>query len=150
MDKNISEEIIEIGGVEYTLFLNRTGIVNWEKMVKLNEKSKEYQNLANELTQDVEITDETDPFALYSDEEVEKLETQLESMKDLYLKFYWVALYTHHKLPISQVRTLFDEAIEEYGLDQLAELANQMLENANKDLINKKRKNLKALKSTHN
>ena len=46
MDKNISEEKIEIGGVEYTLFLNRTGIVNWEKMTKLNKKAQKYNEMA--------------------------------------------------------------------------------------------------------
>lgn len=149
MNKNISEEIIEIGGKEYTLFLNRTGIVNWEKMTKLSEKAENYKELASNLqkVEEVEITDETNPFEMYGDYNEDALNEQIDEMKELYVKFYWIALYTHHKLSLTQVRELFDIAEEEYGLEQLGQLANQMVENANKDLVNKERKNLKALKS---
>ena len=71
-------------------------------------------------------------------------------MSDIYAKFYWVALYQNHKLSVSEAKKLFDKAVEEYGIDQLIQLANQMLENANKDLVGKSIKNLKALKSTKN
>ena len=151
MNKNVSEEIIEIGGKEYTLFLNRTGIVNWEKMTKLNDKAEKYQKVAEQLTSDeeIEITDNSNPLELYTGINEEELDNQFNEMIEMYVKFYWVALYTHHKLPLNQVRELFNEAIAEYGIDQLAELANQMIENANKDMMNsKERKNLKALKST--
>ena len=40
MDKNFSEEIIEIDGKEYKLFINRIGIVNWEKMTKAKRMGK--------------------------------------------------------------------------------------------------------------
>ena len=43
MNKKFSEEIIEIDGKEYTLFMNRQGVVNWEKITKLKEKSQKYQ-----------------------------------------------------------------------------------------------------------
>lgn len=149
MNKNISEEVIEIGGKEYTLFLNRKGIVNWEKFTKLDKKAKEYSDLAKELekSDEVEITEETNPFEMYENVDEGELEAKLAEMTDLYAKFYWVALYTHHKLSLSQARELFEQAKEEYGINQLAELANQMLETANKDIINKEPKNLKALKS---
>lgn len=149
MNNNISEEKIEIGGKEYTLFLNRKGIINWEKFTKLDEKAERYDELAQELKKldDVEITEDTNPFELYDDVDESELETELAEMIDLYAKFYWVALYTHHKLSLSQARELFEQAKEEYGMNQLAELANQMLETANKDVINREIKNLKALKS---
>lgn len=151
MNKNISEEIIEIGGKEYTLFLNRIGIINWERMVNLNDKADEFKQTAKELQeeqQEVEITDETNPFEMYSDVNEDELNKQLNEMIDIYVKFYWVALYTHHKLTIGQVKELFNVAMEEYGIEQLSELANQMIETANSDLMKKERKNLKALKST--
>lgn len=151
MNKNISEEIIEIGGKEYTLFLNRTGIVNWEKMVKLSDKAEKFQKTAKELQEvsnEVEITDETNPFEMYGDINENELDEQLNEMIEIYIKFYWVALYTHHKLTIGQVKELFNVAMEEYGIEQLSELANQMIETANSDLMKKERKNLKALKST--
>lgn len=151
MNKNISEEIIEIGGKEYTLFLNRIGIINWERMVNLNEKSNEFNKLANEIVEvneDIEINEDTNPFEMYEDINENVLNEQLAQMIDIYAKFYWVALYTHHKLSLSQARELFDIAMEEYGIEQLSELANQMIEVANKDMMKKERKNLKALKST--
>lgn len=147
MNKNISEEIIEIGGVEYTLFLNRAGIISWEKMTRLQEKAKDFQKIAEGYGADeeIELTDDANPFELYADEDIDK---QIDEMQDLYAKFYWVALYTHHKLTITQARELFEKAKEEYGFEQLSELANQMIETANSDILNKERKNLKALKST--
>ena len=41
MNRNFSEEIIEIEGKEYKLFLNRAGIAIWEKTTKFSE----FQNL---------------------------------------------------------------------------------------------------------
>jgi len=143
MNKNISEEKIEIGGKEYTLFINRTAIVNWEKMTKLTEKVNTISN--NVKSEDIEITNDTNPFEMYGTSE-EDIDKEYNELVDIYAKFYWVALYTHHKLNIEEARKLFDIAVEEYGIDQLGELANQMVENANTDRMN--RKNLKALKST--
>ena len=149
MNINVSEEIIEIGGKEYKLFLNRIGIVNWEKMTKLQEKSKEIQELTKKLEQEseIELTDDTNPFELYDTSE-EEMNSKIDEMTDIYAKLYWVMLYTHHKLSMSEAKKLFDEAVEEYGIEQISQLANQMIEQANKDNMGKPRKNLKALKST--
>lgn len=149
MNINVSEEIIEIGGKEYKLFLNRIGIVNWEKMTKLQEKSKEIQELTKKLEQEseIELTDDTNPFELYDTSE-EEMNSKIDEMTDIYAKLYWVMLYTHHKLSMSEAKKLFDEAVEEYGIEQISQLANQMIEQANKDNLGKPRKNLKALKST--
>ena len=151
MNINVSEEIIEIGGKEYKLFLNRTGIVNWEKMTKLKEKSKEIQEYTKKLEEEseIELTDDANPFELYDTSE-EEMNSKMDEMTDIFAKLYWVMLYKYHKLSISEAKKLFDEAVEEYGLEQLSQLGNQMLENANKDNMGKPRKNLKALKSTQN
>lgn len=149
MDLNISEEIIEIGGKEYKLFLNRKGIINWEQMTHANEMQTKYKDLIQGNSDEIEITDDTDPFEMYSGVE-EKYESALKEMTSAFAKFYWIALYKNHKLSLSEATKLFDEAVEEYGIEQLIELANQMLENANKDNVGKARKNLKALKSTKN
>lgn len=149
MDKNISEEKIEIGGVEYTLFLNRTGIVNWEKMTKLDESAEKYGKLSKQIEQEKEIVinDDTNPFEIdgITEEEIDK---NIDEMIEIYVKFYWVALYTHHKFSLSKARELFNLALEDYGIDQLAQLANQMIADANTNRFNNQRKNLKALKST--
>ena len=148
MNKNISEETIEISGKEYKLFLNRTGIINWERMTQATEKASKYKDIANITSNEIEITDDMNPFEAYGDIE-EKLDSALNEVRDIYAKFYWIALYTHNKLSLSEATKLFDTAVEEYGIEQLIQLANQMLENANQDMIGENKKNLKALKSTN-
>ena len=150
MNMNISEETIEIGGKEYKLFLNRKAILNWEHLTHPTEMSKKYQNLIGSETEtDFELKDDTNPLEMFGEVDTE-LDKALTEMTDIYAKFYWVALYQNHQLSVSEAKELFDQAVEEYGIDQLIQLANQMLENANKDLVGKSTKNLKALKSTKN
>ena len=139
MNKKFSEEIIEIDGKEYTLFMNRQGVVNWEKYTKLGEKSEKYKNKYVD-TKEIELTDDFNPFG-----DNDTLEEDTQEMKDIYSKFYWIALYTNHKFKISEANELFEKAIEEYGLEQLADLAQQMLDNVNTN-TNQNLKNLKALK----
>lgn len=144
--KNFSEEVIEIDGKEYTLFINRIGIVNWEKATKLQETAsnieKKYKNKGNNP---IEFTDDIDPFQ--SDIDENELANDEKQLYDLYSKFYWVALYKHHKLSIKEADDLFYKAIDEYGINQLAELAQQMVSEANNQKYGDL-KNLKALKST--
>lgn len=134
--QEFSKEIIEIDGKEYTLFLNRKGLVSWENITKVTEKANELQNkykgIADKLKNDkpVEVDDNTNPFD-YSDDSANDLLQDKEIMTDIYVKFYWIALYENHKLPISEVQSLFNKAKEEYGLEQLIKLANQMIEDAN-------------------
>ena len=61
------------------------------------------------------------------------LEKDEQELKDIYVKWYWIALYTNHKLTLSEVNDLFTKAEEEYGIEQLIELANKMTEQANKN-----------------
>lgn len=142
MDKNISKETIEIGGVEYTLFMNRTGLVSWERHTKLQEKGEKYQEQFKEDVE-IEITDDTDPFTMYSDIDVDE---SIEEAKEIYVEFYWTALYTYHKLNIKEARELFNKAVKEYGFQQLVDLALQMIEDMNTDKFSGGLKNLKALR----
>ena len=41
--QEFSKEKIEIAGVEYTLFLNRKGILSWENITKASKKAEEVQ-----------------------------------------------------------------------------------------------------------
>ena len=141
MNKNISEEIIEIDGKEYTLFINRTGIVNWEKATSLKTTAKELTEKYKEKDNKIVFDDNFDPFS--SEFDIDEDEKKL---YDAYSKFYWMALYKNHKLTIKEADELFYKAVDEYGINQLAELAQQMIESANTDNTNLK--NLKALKST--
>lgn len=141
---NFSETQFEVGEKTYTLFLNRQGIVAWEKYSKeefakaqaMKDKYKDILNKGN-----LEITDETNPF-----EDIEDMENDLDMTRKMYIKLYWIMLYTKEKLSLSQVTEIWNEAEQIYGLEQLAQLANQMVEDANKDLVTKQEiKKLKAL-----
>lgn len=150
--KEFSVEKIEIAGNEYSLFLNRKGIVSWEKITTLQKQAKEmekkYKNFEGFSGNDepVEVKDGDNPFELAGQEDIDDLEADEAKLKDIYLKFYWIALYENHKLPISEVEKLFAIAEEEYGLEQLIGLANQMIEDANTDKYGAKTKKLKALR----
>ena len=147
--KEFSKEIINIAGKDYTLFLNRKGIVAWEKFAKEeNRKMEEVQKRYNELFNgsNEEITDETNPF-----ENIEDIENDSDNISNSYRKLYWIMLYENHKLSLTQVNELYDKAMEEYGEVQLIALATQMIEDANKNGLEeeedkKKLKNLPALK----
>lgn len=166
MNKSFSEEIIEIEGKEYKLFLNRAGIAIWEKTTKFSE----FQNLLvqkySELGEDgLNNLDEriinenslpSDVFGDFSsyDEDEEKLRESI-------TKFYWIALEKYHKLNYAETKKLLDKAEngtfdedgnpndDAYGIDQLVGLMVQMLQNANTNIISGNNlKNLKALKPT--
>ena len=144
--KEFSKEIIEIDGQEYTLFLNREGIVAWEKFCKKEQKEVEklqekYKNIVGDET--VSITEDTNPF-----EGIEDIDNDAETISIMYERLYWIMLYTEHKFTPTQAKELYDKAIAEYGEEQIILLGNQMIEEANKDSVNKKNlKNLAALKS---
>ena len=137
----ISKERIEISGVEYTLFLNRQGLVSWERYsreenAKLQEMETKYANVNNE------ITDDTNPFEAVNEELNDS-----EIISKTFRKLYWIMLYTEHKLSLAQVNELYDKACEEYGEVQLIQLAQQMIEDMNIDKISKTElKNLAALR----
>ena len=147
--KEFSKEIIEIDGVEYTLFVNRKVIVAWEKYSgKINEElkriSEKYQGL--DINNVEPITEDTNPFEGL--EELDNQEDQMLLLSKSYKNLYWLMLYTEHKLSESKANELYDKACNEYGEDKIIALANQMIEDANKDMVtkNSELKNLKALR----
>ena len=151
--KEFSKEVIEIDGKEYTLFLNRKGIIAFEKYTKEEEKraselEKKYKSLIEQKDADndaLEIKDDTNPFE--GIESFDDIDEDHEMIKNLYKKLYWIMLYENHKLSFNEVGKLYDMACEDYGEEKVNELANQMIEEANKDNVSKKElKNLKALK----
>lgn len=147
--KNLSERKIEIDGKEYTLFLNRQGVVAWEKyslneQAKLQEIREKYQDI---LTNNVEIKDDTNPFA-----GLDNYEDDTQVASRIIEKAYWIMLYTHHKLSYDEVHKLYEKAKKEYGEEQLNLLVDQMLEeiNTNPDEnSNEPTKKLEALNPTN-
>lgn len=153
MKEHISEEIFEIGGKEYNLFLNRKGIINWEQKVKFMKNIQETASKVEEIEEktDIEITDDTNPFEMYDnyDEEEANAQNEIDKIRYMYRILFWVAFYTHHKFTLKESNELFDKAEDEYGLDALIDFGNMMIEDANKDMSPKKQlKNLLARKST--
>lgn len=151
--KEFGKEIINIDGKDYTLFLNRKGILTWEKITnainKAAEIEKKYDNIESiEPTEEIEIKDGDNPFELV-DGISTQFEEDTEQMLTMYKKLYWIMLYEEHKLDYKDVEVLWDKAIEEYGVDQLVELAFQMIEDANTNKT-ENLKNLKALRPKKN
>lgn len=151
--KEFSKETIEIDGKEYTLFLNRKGIVAWEKYSeaenkKIAELREKYASLIDKEEASNEITDETNPFDGL--EAFDELDEQQEVITKSFKRLYWIMLYTEHKLPLSEVETLYDKASEEYGENNLIALAQQMIDDASIDKVTKDKelKNLTALRPT--
>lgn len=138
MITNFSEKTIEIDGKEYILFLNRKGISSWENITKASKvaaelESKYKDNLVETNEEIPDVKDDSNPFDFSNSEEIEAIEKDEELLKQVYIKFYWIALYTNHKFSIEQATELFEKAEQEYGIEQLVELANKMVEDANKN-----------------
>ena len=151
--KDFSKEIINIDGVDYTLFLNRKGIIAWEKISNAMKKTTEIEgHYENGLPsqEDMEIKDGDNPFEL-AKQQKSQLEKDEEILIDMYIKFYWIMLYENHKLDLKDVKVLWEKAVQEYGIEQLIELGMQMLDDANRNkLENQNLKNLKALRPKKN
>lgn len=128
--KEFSKEIINIDGVDYTLFLNRKGIVAWERITKARERQAELRSKVKNFGSDkeLEIKAGDNPFEISGADAILEAEEQ---SKIYYKKLFWVMLYEHHKLDYKDVEILFDKAVIEYGYESLIELSIQMLEDAN-------------------
>jgi hypothetical protein len=151
--KDISTEIIEIDGKEYTLFLNRKGIVAYEKYCieedkKMKELETKYSNFIKKLDIDEspEIKEDTNPFEDL--DEFDDLEEDAQVLLNKAKKLYWIMLYEHHHLSFNEVCELFDKAVKEYGETQVVQLGEQMVDEVqeNKYENTSEIKNLKALK----
>lgn len=151
--KEFSKEVINIDGVDYTLFLNRKGIITWEKLTKAtskaNEIEKKYRNLGETSEEEIEIKDGDNPFELVGEDSLE-IEKDEQELINLYIKLYWIMLYEEHKLNLKDVEELWNKAVSEYGSDALIQLGIQMIEEANTNKQSNNLKKLDALKPKKN
>ena len=141
--KEFSEEIIEIAGTEYKLFLNRKGIVAWDKYAR--EENRKIQQIEIELfnEKNPKITKETNPFENINEnagEENDKI------VSNSYRKLYWIMLYENYKFNLDKVNELYDLAVKEYGEEQLIALGNQMIDDANTNRVQEPEKETKSTK----
>ena len=147
--KEISTEIINIDGKDYTLYLNRKGIVAWEKYTqKEKEKLKDLENKYKDFEDNIEDFDEldnnTNPF-----EGIDDIEDDAQFVIKIYERLYWIMLYTHHQLKIDEAKELYAKAQKEYGDEQLILLGKQMVEDVNTNQNQSEElKNLTALRPT--
>lgn len=140
--KEFSKEVIEIAGKEYTLFLNREGVVAWERYCTqeseiISETPNKIREVSNEKT--LEIANDTNPF---EDEEIKEIAALLDKTEQattkIYERLYWVMLYTEHKLSVKDAKDLYDKACSEYGKEQVDALADQMMLDANRNKYEEK------------
>lgn len=144
--KEISQEIINVKGVDYTLFLNRKGLVAWEKFCEDElKKSQEIREKYSVLFKDVELQEDTNPFEGLDSIDEEEMAKDKDAVSQTFRRFYWIALYTNHKMSVSDASNWYDDACDEYGEEQMFALANQMVEDANKDKIEERTKPVKNL-----
>lgn len=148
--KEFSKETIEIEGKEYSLFLNREGIVAWEKYC--NNISESLQDNAKKMSDllhsPIEVKDDTNPFEDSGAKDIIKISEKNDDLTpELYKKLYWIMFYTEHKLSQKETSELYRKACEEYGVEQINALADQMLSDANRNKMEKKtQKKLPALR----
>ena len=144
--KEFSKETIEIGGKEYTLFLNRKGVVAFEKVAKVSELAHELMPKYKEmLDTDLDISSSKNPIEDFGEEFSEEDE-DLARLRTIYKKFYWIVLSTNHPMLYEESIPLFEQAEKEYGIDQLIELASQMIDDVNAMPEGEEPKKLKALR----
>ncbi len=142
--RELSTEIIEIGGKEYTLFLNRKGLVAWESSAKVSKSLMELKGKYNANDdEEIEFDGNANPFELYASKEQEIAKDE-QNIRESFIKFYWIALYEKHALNYDKVTELFEKAEKEYGIEQLMQLAQQMIRDVNTN--NFEPKKLKALR----
>lgn len=152
----ISKEKIEINGKEYSLFLNRKGLVAWEKfckdeLEKMSNIQEKFTTITETLSNEekVEINDDTDPFE--GIENIDEVDEDSKIVTQTFKRLYWIMLYTEHKFSVSEAEKLYDDACIEYGETQLIQLAQQMIEDMNSNKVEVvELKNLKALRQKKN
>ena len=117
MKKN---EIIELGGKEYTLELNRDSFLQIDKICNVQKSMQIVQSDLYEYVD--EIDDNYNPLeATITDEELEQVVEEGEKvLRKLIENSMFIWLYPNHKLTISQVRELLAPEFEnEERLEQL-------------------------------
>ena len=154
--KEFSKEIIEIDGKEYTLFLNRLGVVAFEKFTEkcqndIKDIASDVKNLVEKNSgKETEITNDTNPFEDEFLKETEELLERVEkNSNEVSQRIYWIMLYTEHKFSLDEAKELYNKACEEYGREQVDALATQMLEEVNSNKFGNEHKELKNLKALH-
>ena len=147
MKKN---EIIELGGQEYTVELNRDSFIQIDKICNINKSMEIIGRGLYDYLDDEELADDYNPFEnITSDEDIEKeVKLKEETLKKITTRAFFIWLYPNHKLPLSKVKEILkpyldDEKKAEWLGNKLGEFLNKSVEIRQE--YNKEQKNLKSL-----
>lgn len=143
-------EIIELGGKEYTVELNRDSFIQIDKICNITKSMQILNRGLYEYIDEEELDDNYNPFEnATTDEDIEKeVELKEKTLKKITTRAFFIWLYPNHKLTLSQVSEILKPYIED---EKKAEwLGNKLGEFLNKSVevrqeYNEQQKNLKSL-----
>ena len=143
-------EIIELGGKEYTVELNRDSFIQIDKICNISKSMQILNRGLYEYMDDQELDDNYNPFEnATTDEDIEKeVKLKEDTLKKITTRAFFIWLYPNHKLSLSQVSELLkpyieDEKKAEWLGQKLGEFLNASVEVRQE--YNEEQKNLKSL-----
>lgn len=147
MKKN---EIIELGGVEYTVELNRDSFVQIDKICNIDKTMKILSRGLYDYVDEEQLDDNYNPFEnITSDEDIEKeVNLKEETLRKIAIRSFFIWLYPNHKLPLSKVSEILqpyleDEKKTDWLWDKIGEFLNKSIEIRQE--YSEQQKNLKSL-----
>ena len=147
MKKN---EIIELGGVEYTVELNRDSFIQIDKICSIDKSMKILSRGLYDYVDEEQLDDNYNPFEnITSDEDIEKeVKLKEDTLKKIAIRSFFIWLYPNHKLPLSKVSEILqpyleDEKKTDWLWDKIGEFLNKSV--AVRQEYNEQQKNLKSL-----
>ena len=140
-------EIIELGGVEYTLELNRDSFLQIDKICNVQKSMEIIQRGLYEYID--EIDDNYNPLEnVINDDDFEKeVEEKENTLHKIFERSFFIWLYPNHKLTITQVKEILAPYYEsEEKMTWLGEKLGKYLQECVqiREEYNEERKNLKA------
>ena len=143
-------EIIELGGKEYTVELNRDSFIQIDKICNISKSMQILNRGLYEYMDDQELDDNYNPFEnATTDEDIEnEVKLKEDTLKKITTRAFFIWLYPNHKLSLSQVSEILkpyieDEKKAEWLGQKLGEFLNASVEVRQE--YNEEQKNLKSL-----
>ena len=143
-------EIIELGGKEYTVELNRDSFIQIDKICNIAKTMQILNRGLYDYIDEEELDDNYNPFENNTtDEDIEKeVELKDKTLRKITIRAFFIWLYPNHKLSLSQVAELLtpyidDEKKAEWLGNKLGEFLQKSVEV--REAYNQEQKNLKAL-----
>lgn len=143
-------EIIELGGTEYTVELNRDSFIQIDKICNISKSMQILNRGLYEYMDDQELDDNYNPFEnITTDEDIEKeIKLKENVLRKITTRAFFIWLYPNHKLSLSQVSEILkpyieDEKKADWLGTKLGEFLNKSIEVRQE--YNEEQKNLKSL-----